>query len=318
MHIRIQLAASIVLVALAAPTALADGLVDVQTTGDADGELLAFSATGDSRGGIAVTPLGDADGYIVFSLVGNCTAYGWSGRCIDVSDGDAEGYWLALSATGDANGQIVGVAPSGNASGLLPLSATGECSDPGHGGPCFVASPGDANAYYVALSMLGNASACRSLPCAALSLTGDANGQQAVAPLGSADGRSLAIGGSGARGGTAVSAFGGAEGLAAVSAFDGARSTCGFSNCVAASGAGDAEAPTALSIFGDARTDEECVNDGWSYCDDGVAVSIFGDAQALSHREGSFSTGSVAVSAFGDAEGDHAVSGCDWLACQQG
>lgn len=104
------------------------------------GACFAVAVTGDAHG----VPYG-------FSATGNCQGEPcWAAN----TTGPADGWWLAVSATGDADGGLA-VGPFGNASGVLAVSATDDATgwvavtgtgDAQCGWPCLIVVSGTGQA----------------------------------------------------------------------------------------------------------------------------------------------------------------------------
>ncbi len=123
---------------VAAPAAADQAPVDVNPSGDADGQLAGVSVTGDSSGLVAVSVFGDAVAtYLLYNapvsavdVPGGTTLYQGGAAAVS-GTGDAAGY-VAASGTGDARAQQSGLLTPGGvalfAYQLAGLSGTGDAS----------------------------------------------------------------------------------------------------------------------------------------------------------------------------------------------
>lgn len=145
------------------------GLAAVSGAGDAEGDLLAASATGDARCSsplcVAVSGAGDAEGDNPFSVLGRCNG----GPCV------------AVSPTGNA--QSEGVAVSGTGQSRAPVAASGL----GHASGNVAASGDRATGTYAAVALLGDAASPTSTISVAASGAGSARGGQAASGTGDAE-----------------------------------------------------------------------------------------------------------------------------------
>lgn len=306
------------------PAALAAELVDVDPTGDAEGELLAVSGTGRARSFfLAASVTGDAESCFVLE------------DCVSVSGtGNATGR-TAVSGTGAATScsvvlQCIAVSGTGPANGVIAWSGANRCT----GGACADAAEGDARAHWFAVSKDGNATTrCFFPPCAAASVHGRALSWAAVSVFGPALGAVAASGtgdASGQSGGASLlgSAQGGALGVSPLGRAGGGTAALSVlgpasSGFVALSVAGDANGPNSLSLLGACggvrcfaiEPDGDDADARW------LGVSLFGNSSGAVSLSGTGDAGSgvrmsilgtcagvrcVAVEPDGPADGDYA------------
>lgn len=143
------------------------GGVSVANNGDADGAL-AVSTNQNAAGNVAVTVSGSAAGTV--AVAGSGTAAGYVAV---VGVGAASGL-VAIAAVGQAVGTVAIVGHDGDATGWYALAGTGDAHSTG---PTCVIIP----------------EAC--VPGAAVSLTGDADGEVAISGAGQADGSRVQLSG---------------------------------------------------------------------------------------------------------------------------
>lgn len=230
--------------------------------------FLGVSVLGDARGAYAVSAFGDAYGAFAFTPFGYCENtyefYNFTteeyytverrARCVDVVVSEpADGYYAAVSATGDARGPVAfsGTGRSTTAPTCagyaLPFFGSVTCASDGGYVTASGMGPADGNHSYVgasgtgaaeggivavsalgparhnpnstagpAISLTGPASSCNygNVFCAAASVLGDARGEIAASIFGDAEGN------------VAVSVFGQASGDTAVSVCEIAPPSC--------------------------------------------------------------------------------------------
>lgn len=291
----------------------------VSLDGDAEGDLLAVSLTGDARGNVAVSGTGDATGCeptwdtlsehpaclaasgtghatgrVAASIAGDAEACDMEGiaiaTCVAVSGlGTARADGVAVSALGDAASQTLAVAPVGHASsGWASLSAAGR-----------------SEAAYLAVNLLGP-----SRGQFAASVLGDSEGPQPVSVLGTCNGvpcNDVRIDGPAQAQSVAVSGTGDSEaGVAAMSLTGDAR---GGVVAVAPMGNADGAAPVTLlgRCNGTACADLQVAQDAQGYW---AAASLTKTARAqwLTVAPQDDAEGAVALSALGGSNGGYTVS----------